>query len=282
MKQMWNSFLRTVFRFVKTLFRTASERARRGAVVLTAGIAVMTVVTFAANDSFGSTRDVLAALAYVRAASDAAETELEQTKEETLTGTEAATEKKRGIGPGFEEQNRETEKPENTEIQNTQESGGTEKNGEERPESAVSGAETEPETEPETKPASAGAISYTANDYRVLQRIVQAEAGDCDMKGRILVANVVMNRVRSSQFPNTITGVVYERQQFSPVGNGTINTCRVTEKTVEAVDRALAGEDYSQGALYFMNRRTAAKKNVRWFDSHLSYLFEHDGHEFFR
>ena len=75
---------------------------------------------------------------------------------------------------------------------------------------------------------------------------------------------------------------VYEKSQFSPVSNGSINTCKVSEKTVEAVDRALAGEDYSQGALYFMNRRASSGKNVRWFDSHLDYLFQHGNHEFFK
>lgn len=133
--------------------------------------------------------------------------------------------------------------------------------------------------EAEARKASA-VISYSDQDYEVLKRIVQAEAGGCDMKGRILVANVVINRVKDGSFPNTITGVVYERSQFSPVSNGSINTCKVSGETVEAVNRALAGEDYSQGALYFMNRRRSKSSNVSWFDSRLDYLFYYEGHEF--
>ena len=60
----------------------------------------------------------------------------------------------------------------------------------------------------------------------MLLRIVQAEAGICDDKGKILVANVIINRVKSSRFPGNVRDVVYQRSQFSPVSNGTINTCR--------------------------------------------------------
>ena len=115
-----------------------------------------------------------------------------------------------------------------------------------------------------------------------MQRIVEAEAGICDIRGRILVANVVINRVKSEEFPDTITGVVYQKSQFSPVSDGSLNSCTVTPQTVEAVDRALAGEDYSQGALYFMNRRRSRAGNVSWFDNSLTYLFQHDRHEFFK
>ena len=142
---------------------------------------------------------------------------------------------------------------------------------------------TQVEGLPEEDPQVAEAFAdYTESDYNVLLRIVQAEAGGCDMKGKILVANVILNRVGSDEFPDTITDVVYEKRQFSPVSNGSINRCKVEEETVEAVDRALAGEDYSEGALYFMNRRASSGSNVRWFDTHLDYLFQHGGHEFFK
>lgn len=142
---------------------------------------------------------------------------------------------------------------------------------------------TQVEGLPEEDPQAAEAFAdYTESDYNVLLRIVQAEAGGCDMKGKILVANVILNRVESDEFPDTITDVVYEKRQFSPVSNGSINRCKVEQETVEAVDRALAGEDYSEGALFFMNRRASSGSNVRWFDTHLDYLFQHGGHEFFK
>ena len=79
-----------------------------------------------------------------------------------------------------------------------------------------------------------------------------------------------------------ITKVVYQKHQFSPVGNGSIKRCKVTAETVEAVERALSGEDLTDGALYFMNRRASSRKNASWFDRHLEFLFKHGNHEFFR
>lgn len=125
-------------------------------------------------------------------------------------------------------------------------------------------------------------IAYSDSDYELFKRIVEAEAGVCDTKGRILVANVIINRVKSNEFPNNITDVVYQKSQFSPVYDGRLYSCKVTEETVEAVNRALAGEDYSQGALYFMNRARSQAHNVSWFDRRLTYLFQHDRHEFFK
>lgn len=125
-------------------------------------------------------------------------------------------------------------------------------------------------------------VSCSPSDYQVLLKIVQAEAGICDAKGRILVANVIMNRVRSKEFPGSITEVVYEKGQFSPVMDGRINSVEVTDLTVECVNRALSGEDYSQGALYFMNRSRSQSGAVSFFDGKLTYLFAHDGHEFFK
>ncbi len=125
-------------------------------------------------------------------------------------------------------------------------------------------------------------IPYSEEDYQVMLKIVQAEAGGCDSTGKILVANVIMNRVRSKQFPDNITSVVYERSQFSPVSDGSINRVKVTQNTIDCVNRALDGEDYSQGALYFMNRKASYSGNVRWFDGRLTFLFSHGGHEFFR
>jgi len=132
------------------------------------------------------------------------------------------------------------------------------------------------------KEKAAHSTSVTQDDYQVLLKIVQAEAGICDDKGKILVANVIINRVKSGKFPDTVKGVVYEPSQFSPVSNGSINSVKVTDDTKQCVDRALAGEDYSDGALYFMNRGGSRRGAISWFDSHLTYLFQHGNHEFFK
>jgi len=122
-------------------------------------------------------------------------------------------------------------------------------------------------------------------DYKALVQLVEAEASGEDLKGKILVANVVLNRVKNDGFPDSVEEVVYQtksgKAQFSPVANGRIHQVTVSEETILAVERALCGEDESMGALFFMARKHANPKNVRWFDEHLTWLFAHNGHEFY-
>lgn len=122
-------------------------------------------------------------------------------------------------------------------------------------------------------------------DYENLLRIVEAEAGGEDEKGKILVANVILNRVDCESFPDSITEVILQQSngvcQFSPVGNGRFYTVKVSDATIQAVNKALEGEDYSQGALYFAARKYADSRSMQWFDESLIFLFEHGGHEFF-
>lgn len=122
-------------------------------------------------------------------------------------------------------------------------------------------------------------------DYEVLLRIVEAEAGSEDIEGRMLVAGVVLNRVNSEAFPNTVKEVVFQREngtaQFSPAYSGRYDKVTVSEETIEAVERVLCGEDISEGALYFASRRYADADKMRWFDEKLTFLFSHGGHEFF-
>ncbi len=129
-------------------------------------------------------------------------------------------------------------------------------------------------------------LLITEEDKEVLLRIVEAEATCEDVKGRMLVANVILNRVLSKKFPDSITEVVFQNNgvtyQFSPIKDGRYWTVNVSDETREAVERVLAGEDYSKGALYFVARSMANKKAVRWFDTSLQYLFRHGVHEFFK
>lgn len=128
-------------------------------------------------------------------------------------------------------------------------------------------------------------IILSAEDYENLLRIVEAEAGGEDEVGKILVANVVLNRVECESFPDSVSDVIFQKSngvaQFSPVSDGRFYKVKVSDETRQAVDKALEGEDYSQGALYFAARKYADSENMRWFDESLVFLFEHGGHEFF-
>ena len=122
-------------------------------------------------------------------------------------------------------------------------------------------------------------------DYATLLRIVEAEAGSEDIKGRVLVANVIMNRVKSEDFPNTVTEVVWDNSdgvpQFSPTYDGRINEVTVSDETREAVKQALKGTDYSDGALFFIQKSAAEAHNVKWFEKDLKKLFKYGVHEFY-
>lgn len=126
----------------------------------------------------------------------------------------------------------------------------------------------------------------TSKEYETLLSIVEAEAGGEDYEGKLLVANVILNRVASDKFPDNVVDVVYQKSngisQFQPVSNGTIGTVKISEETKKAVKAALTGEDYSDGALYFAARKIADPERMKWFDEHLTFLFSYGGHEFFR
>ena len=122
-------------------------------------------------------------------------------------------------------------------------------------------------------------------DQEALLRIVEAEAGGEDQDGKLLVANVVLNRVNSEIFPDSVVEVVMQREQgiaqFSPTVDGRYQRVKISADTKEAVERALYGEDISQGALYFCAREKADRENLLWFDRKLTRLFAYGNHEFF-
>ncbi len=129
-------------------------------------------------------------------------------------------------------------------------------------------------------------VSVSSNDRTILERIVEAEAGGEDHKGKVLVANVVLNRVKDKSFPSTVEEVVFAHSgstyQFSPIHDGRYYTVDVSKDTKKAVEDALNGNDPSQGALYFMERAYADPDNASWFDRCLTRLFGYKCHEFYK
>ena len=124
------------------------------------------------------------------------------------------------------------------------------------------------------------------HEYHTLLQIVEAEATGGDEKSKLLIADVVLNRVEDERFPNSISEVVWQSvdgyPQFSPTVDGRMGNLTITDSTVRAVERALNGENIAQGALFFVARSSANGKNLKWFDDHLVYLDEYGGHSFYR
>lgn len=269
-----DTFLQTAYQFIKALLVRVTKKMYRTAAVLVTGAAVVTVVAFGSGDFGGAGKNVV--LAHWEYPDEDEQTELLQSEETTLsddlseiTICASNDESQHLLGQRLEQVIQDELAKDALEVEVVER--------EVRMQTMQAAKEAE-----EWERHERAVIDYSEEDYLVLQKIVQAEAGVCDDKGKILVANVVINRVKNSKFPNTIKGVVYEPSQFSPVIDGSINSCKVTEQTINCVNRALEGEDYSNGALYFMNRGISAKSNVRWFDGKLTYVMQHGGHEFYK
>ena len=107
--------------------------------------------------------------------------------------------------------------------------------------------------------SASSSAGYVSADHRLLAKLVYAEARGESYKGKVAVAAVVLNRVGSSSFPNTLSGVVYQGGAFSSVSNGSINNTPNSECIRAALD-AINGWDPTGGCLYFYNPKDAEDK----------------------
>ena len=107
--------------------------------------------------------------------------------------------------------------------------------------------------------SSSGSSSSSSGDLYLLARLVHGEARGEPYKGKVAVAAVVLNRVKSSSFPNTIAGVIYQRGAFDTVSEGQINMQPDNESIRTARD-AMTGWDPSNGCLYYYNPKTATSR----------------------
>lgn len=154
-----------------------------------------------------------------------------------------------------------------------------------------SGGTQKPEQQPEQTPSVPSApsapsepsdpsASYDENDVYWLARIIEAEAGGESGEGKLAVANVVLNRVASGSYPDTIYDVIFDTKygtQFEPTSNGAIyNT--PSEESIEAAKRALSGENNIGGALYFYNPSLV---DAVWIRTNCTYIQTIGCHNFY-
>lgn len=263
-----------MFLIIKNMMSKVKERICRQAAVLVSSVSVFMIVALASNEIGGGDISTLTVFAETNSeVAEAIEQGFGENKEEAV--------KEEGIKaqPGFRIEKKPMTEKAKEKMKSEKE---TEEKAEINSEKNSQEDLQEESDEAASQKKEAAVVPCSQEDYQILLRIVQAEAGICDDTGKVLVANVILNRVRNKEFPNTIKDVVYQKSQFSPVANGSINTCKVTPQTVDCVNRALSGEDYSQGALYFMNRSGARSGAADWFDGRLTFLFQHERHEFFK
>ena len=101
--------------------------------------------------------------------------------------------------------------------------------------------------------------SVNSSDLNLLARVVYAEARGEVYAGQVAIAAVVLNRVKSSSFPNTVSGVIYQSGAFDVVSDGQINMTP-NETAKKAAQDAINGWDPSYGAIYYFNPSTATNK----------------------
>lgn len=98
-------------------------------------------------------------------------------------------------------------------------------------------------------------VSFAEGDRYLLANLIYCEAGGEPYEGQVAVGAVVINRLLSSVYPNTITGVIYQRSQFSPVASGRLAIAlaenRATERCYRAADEAMSGVSNVGNCVYF-------------------------------
>ena len=107
--------------------------------------------------------------------------------------------------------------------------------------------------------SSASSGSNTNGNLYLLARLVYGEARGEPYKGQVAVAAVVLNRVKSSKFPNSVSGVIYQSGAFSVVSDGQINLAP-DDESIRAARDAMNGWDPSNGCLYYYNPATATSR----------------------
>lgn len=117
------------------------------------------------------------------------------------------------------------------------------------------------------------AITY--DEKLLLQRIAVAEAENEGVVGMCMVMQVVLNRVESDDFPDTIGGVISQKNQFSTYQNGMFQKAQITKESKMALDLLNVLEN--KGALYF----NMVSQNGTWLDNNLSVLYIYKNHKFY-
>ena len=119
------------------------------------------------------------------------------------------------------------------------------------------------------------ASSSNTSDIQLMARAINGEARGEPYEGQVAVGAVILNRVKSSQFPNTIAGVIYQSGAFTADADGQINQPIAEDSTVyKAARDAMNGWDPTGGCIYYFNPDTATNKWI-WSRPHVKTIGKH-------
>lgn len=114
---------------------------------------------------------------------------------------------------------------------------------------------------------------YTERDLQLMANAVYGEARGEPYEGQVAVAAVILNRLESPDFPNTISGIIFQPLAFTAVADGQI-WLEPNDRAKEAVIDAMNGWDPSENALYYFNPKTATSKWI-WSRPQIKQIGEH-------
>ena len=119
------------------------------------------------------------------------------------------------------------------------------------------------------------AASSNSSDIQLMARAINGEARGEPYEGQVAVGAVILNRVKSSKFSNTIAGVIYQSGAFTAVADGQINQPIAENSTVyKAAQDAMNGWDPTGGCIYYFNPNTATNKWI-WSRPHVKTIGKH-------
>ncbi|MEA4831066.1 MAG: cell wall hydrolase [Oscillospiraceae bacterium] len=129
-----------------------------------------------------------------------------------------------------------------------------------------------------------GSICISEDELRMLYCVVQREVDNLGLEHKRIIAEVIINRVKSDKFPNTVSDVLHQKKQYPTIINFYNTTFVPDETTIQAVNDVINGrcEDRSCGALYFYDPEYTSDEVAAWFESDLCYLYTIDCHRFFK
>ncbi|MBT2290928.1 cell wall hydrolase [Paenibacillus albidus] len=118
--------------------------------------------------------------------------------------------------------------------------------------------------------------AVSEEDLLLLQKIVMAEAEGEPYQGKVAVANVVLNRLRSANFPDTIYKVIHQKRQFSPVANGRLKRVKPNADSIKAVNAALSGvKEVTDDTYYFLSLTLAQDLTVHHSQTYVKTIGNH-------
>lgn len=141
--------------------------------------------------------------------------------------------------------------------------------------------ETAPAADDDDSSSNSGVISYSDAELSMLCCVLQGEVGDCSDASKIAVANVIINRVKSPLFPDSIEGVLTQSGQFDAIWGYYYGYTTPSDSTVDCAKRALSGENNVAEAVYYYAPQYCSADTAAWFES-LTFCAEIDGQRYFK